>query len=142
MTANTKFLEIAIWEFCSDRELKPLDDLFRRKYFWLKKLRETDLFALTGEEAERTHKRTAALEQEVATLYSAKNMICRLHELYMNVTADIGEAIYHERLDLLNQVMYWKSRFQQEHAECMREKQEVLNWVELALKFSSDARAR
>ncbi len=69
-------------------------------------------------------------------------MVVRLRELYMRATADIGEAIYQERLDLLNQVQYWKSRYEGEHAECMREKTDVLFWIELAQTYLRDGKAQ
>ena len=104
MNSSPIFLEIAIWEFCSDRELKPFDDLIRRRYNYLLRCRDTDLFSLPDDNAQQMHQRITSLEKEVSTLYAAKNMIVQLRVLYAEATADLGEAIHEERLRLLTEV--------------------------------------
>lgn len=142
MKAEATFLEIAVWEFSFDSYLKPLNDLIRRKYAYLNRCRAKDLFALPDDEAKWMHERIVSLEDEVATSYAVKNMIVRLRTLYMDATADIGETIHQERLDLLSQVQYWQSRYEAEHAECMREKAEVLFWVEMAQNYARNGAVR
>ena len=80
--SSPAFLEIAIWKFYSDRELKPFDDLIRRRYNYIFKCHDTDLFALTDNNAQQMHQRITSLEKEISTLYAAKNMIVQLLFLY------------------------------------------------------------
>lgn len=141
-TSNTDFLEIAIWEFTSDRELQPLRDLIRRKYNYLTQCRTVDLFSLSEVDAQKMHNRIQTLEKEVEVMYAAKNMIDRLRPLYMNATADIAETIRNERRVFLETALYWKERFKAEHDECISEKREVLFWMGQAQKYLHNGKSR
>lgn len=141
MASNPVFLEIAIWEFCSDRELKPLDDLIRRKYSYLRKCRDTDLLSLPDDEAQHMHQRIISLEKEVSILYAAKNMVVQLRRIYAEAAADLGQAIHEERCRLLLETQCWRSRYEAEHQECIKEKELVLFWIEQALKHLRNGKA-
>lgn len=133
--AHNSSLEISIWDFCSDSELKPLNELILRKYTLLRKYRNIDLFSLPQNEAAKQHRRLVFLEEEITTLYATRQIVHRLREVYQGAVALSAEAAQQERHQILLHMQYWKKRFEHEHAECVREKEEVIYWVMTARNY-------